>query len=330
MDDKRNGRGRQEFPDGRVYDGEWKDGKFHGYGKMIWPDGFVYQGEWKDNMRHGRGEMTHFPSGYQYVGSWQNDKRHGRGDEINNGKHGRNYFGEWKEGKRHGQGVSYNYEGTWDNDDDVFREPREFNPSAPNVASTTPGLPKGPPPSHTKDKMIELSLKSGRPIFSMGFDYDKVIEKLNETDNDENRAIELLLSEISSTPSFSRGSIPPSVSLDVIRPPPSVPSATSTTFGPPSGPPPIRPIGPPPSFPNATPSLPRGWIMAYDQNNCPYYYHSATNTQQWTYPNASQQGNGSRTKYFTKTKNRRIKRVSKKQSSTGRKSLCRQNINNIK
>ena len=32
------------MPNGRSYEGEWKNGKMHGSGKFVWEDGRVYQG----------------------------------------------------------------------------------------------------------------------------------------------------------------------------------------------------------------------------------------------------------------------------------------------
>jgi len=47
----------------------------------------------------------------------------------------------------------------------------------------------------TPHQMMERSRESTRSIFRMGFEFNQVLEKLNETDNDEARAIELILSE---------------------------------------------------------------------------------------------------------------------------------------
>ena len=44
------------WSDGRVYEGEWKDGNMHGKGKMTWSDGRVYEGEWEDDkIKHDDG-----------------------------------------------------------------------------------------------------------------------------------------------------------------------------------------------------------------------------------------------------------------------------------
>ena len=46
MNDKREGNGVFKWKDGRVYDGQWKDGKQHGIGIFQSKDDVVKQGEW--------------------------------------------------------------------------------------------------------------------------------------------------------------------------------------------------------------------------------------------------------------------------------------------
>ena len=40
------GYGVFEWPDGRKYEGEYKDDKKEGYGTFYWPDGRKYTGAW--------------------------------------------------------------------------------------------------------------------------------------------------------------------------------------------------------------------------------------------------------------------------------------------
>lgn len=53
----KEGIGKFYWPDGRVYIGQWKDGKQHGYGKFLkptdeqTPDQEFTFGEWKDGKR---------------------------------------------------------------------------------------------------------------------------------------------------------------------------------------------------------------------------------------------------------------------------------------
>lgn len=60
------------FPDGKKYDGEWKDGRPHGFGTMHNPRfGLTYEGQWKNGKRHGTGTLTGI-SGF-WKGEWEND-----------------------------------------------------------------------------------------------------------------------------------------------------------------------------------------------------------------------------------------------------------------
>ena len=46
MNDKKEGHGIYEWPDGRKYDGTWADGKQHGVGTYIKADGTNKKGNW--------------------------------------------------------------------------------------------------------------------------------------------------------------------------------------------------------------------------------------------------------------------------------------------
>jgi len=48
-DGKREGKGKQIYPDGSSYDGEWKDDKKNGKGKLVDSAGGIYEGYWKDD-----------------------------------------------------------------------------------------------------------------------------------------------------------------------------------------------------------------------------------------------------------------------------------------
>ena len=63
------GYGRYSMPNGRVYEGDWKNGKMHGDGKFKWEDGRIYQGNLKKEntlwikdmeMEHLSGQMEEF------------------------------------------------------------------------------------------------------------------------------------------------------------------------------------------------------------------------------------------------------------------------------
>lgn len=45
---------------------------------MTWPDGAIYEGEWKDNHAHGWGKFLH-SNGDSYEGMWRRSKANGKG-----------------------------------------------------------------------------------------------------------------------------------------------------------------------------------------------------------------------------------------------------------
>lgn len=49
------GLGREEWADGAVYEGSYKDGMKNGEGKFTWADGSSFEGEFKNNLIEGRG-----------------------------------------------------------------------------------------------------------------------------------------------------------------------------------------------------------------------------------------------------------------------------------
>ena len=47
--------GREEWPNGAIYEGNYKNGTKNGEGKLIWLDGSSYEGEFKNNVIEGKG-----------------------------------------------------------------------------------------------------------------------------------------------------------------------------------------------------------------------------------------------------------------------------------
>ena len=108
-----------------VYTGEKNEkGLYSGKGKMEYPNGDVYEGEWKNNMRDGRGKIT-FVNQSSYDGMWSKDKMNGQGtykyfsEDVYEGTfsegirsgHGKLtyvngdvYTGNWKKNRRDGEG----------------------------------------------------------------------------------------------------------------------------------------------------------------------------------------------------------------------------------
>ncbi|CAK8986009.1 unnamed protein product [Durusdinium trenchii] len=82
--DAQDGQGRQTWSDGRVYEGQFQNGRFSGTGKMVWHTQkgmLVYEGQYKDDLKHGHGKFV-WPDGRTYDGEWSQGKRHGRGTYI--------------------------------------------------------------------------------------------------------------------------------------------------------------------------------------------------------------------------------------------------------
>jgi hypothetical protein len=63
--DCRNGTGKMESPDGRVYQGGFKNGFLWGRGVLVYPDGMRYEGEFVKGRFNGRGVLTS-PDGRRY------------------------------------------------------------------------------------------------------------------------------------------------------------------------------------------------------------------------------------------------------------------------
>ena len=70
----RHGTGRFTYPDGTIFEGDYKnDMKKHG--KETYPDGKIFEGGYEDNMKK-KGKLTH-PNGDYYDGEWKDDKLNG-------------------------------------------------------------------------------------------------------------------------------------------------------------------------------------------------------------------------------------------------------------
>mmetsp|Transcript_4542 Transcript_4542/g.11233 ORF Transcript_4542/g.11233 Transcript_4542/m.11233 type:complete len:753 (-) Transcript_4542:26-2284(-) len=75
---KREGSGRQRFPNGSVYDGQWRGDEMHGRGLFTYANGAVYEGEFNVGRRNGRGRLLD-ATGLEYDGEWRDDCPHGHG-----------------------------------------------------------------------------------------------------------------------------------------------------------------------------------------------------------------------------------------------------------
>ncbi|XP_033227521.1 alsin isoform X2 [Belonocnema kinseyi] len=131
--------GQMEWPDGRmykgqfakgvingygtmhnlaqgIYQGQWKDGQQNGYGIMKYTCGDVYEGYFKDGLPHGHGTKKegHFMASAAsvFIGEWVSGVKQGYGimDDI---KTGEKYIGSWSNNAKHGCGLIVTLDGIY-------------------------------------------------------------------------------------------------------------------------------------------------------------------------------------------------------------------------
>ncbi|KRX05012.1 hypothetical protein PPERSA_06646 [Pseudocohnilembus persalinus] len=103
------GKGKAQYPNGEIYEGEFVNGVRQGYGVYEYPapgeeiPGDKYEGEYYNNKKQGIGKMTYGAKNENYYGEWKNGKRHGEGLYTYNNKDV--YSGQWQNGRKHGNGT---------------------------------------------------------------------------------------------------------------------------------------------------------------------------------------------------------------------------------
>lgn len=55
----REGKGKQIWADGSIYEGFWKNSKANGRGRLVHADGDIYEGDWNDDKADGYGIYRH-------------------------------------------------------------------------------------------------------------------------------------------------------------------------------------------------------------------------------------------------------------------------------
>jgi hypothetical protein len=101
---QKNGEGILTLPDGSIYKGQFKDGKVRGKGKIVYSDKREYEGEWSNNKFQGKGIFI-WPDGRKYTGEYFNNLKDGYGTfEWPNG---RKYKGKWTKGRQNSEGEIY-------------------------------------------------------------------------------------------------------------------------------------------------------------------------------------------------------------------------------
>jgi hypothetical protein len=97
-----NGYGIMKYSDGRIYDGEWQNGRWHGVGQATFSNGDTYDGMYYEDQRHGQG-IYKWNDGRMYNGGFVNDQRSGHGEYT--WPDGAKYQGDFEKGLRHGEGT---------------------------------------------------------------------------------------------------------------------------------------------------------------------------------------------------------------------------------
>ena len=129
VDDLRHGRGKIQYKNGNVYEGEFRSGERHGqcvftnvaantvytgnfeknnyfsgHGKMIFHNtGNIYEGEWRNNKMQGFGVML-YATGDKYEGEWSDSSTNPNSDRTGKGKYTKangtvKFEGNWVDGK---------------------------------------------------------------------------------------------------------------------------------------------------------------------------------------------------------------------------------------
>lgn len=75
-----HGKGVYESADGTRYEGDWERGRQNGQGKEVWPNGETYIGNFKDGKKEGTGELT--TDSMKYTGEFKENRIEGRGSRF--------------------------------------------------------------------------------------------------------------------------------------------------------------------------------------------------------------------------------------------------------
>lgn len=65
-----------------MYEGLWENDEPHGYGVCEYPNGEVYEGNWRYGLKHGQGSMKMRGTAESYVGYWDFDVRQGVAEQV--------------------------------------------------------------------------------------------------------------------------------------------------------------------------------------------------------------------------------------------------------
>ena len=104
-----HGKGKITYADGGEFEGEFERGYPHGHGICSYKDGSRYEGDWYMGYKDGEGVYT-FPQGHEYVGEFASDKIDGKGVILFTT--GEAYNGDWKDGLAEGNGTFIRKDGS--------------------------------------------------------------------------------------------------------------------------------------------------------------------------------------------------------------------------
>jgi hypothetical protein len=95
------GCGKVTFPDGDIYEGQFKDGEIHGQGKLTRVCGEVQEGQFEKGVLHGMGKVI-LSNGDVYEGQFENGEACGQGKMTY--ANGDVYEGQFEKGVLRGHG----------------------------------------------------------------------------------------------------------------------------------------------------------------------------------------------------------------------------------
>ncbi|XP_047443417.1 ankyrin repeat and MYND domain-containing protein 1 isoform X2 [Mugil cephalus] len=100
--ERRQGLGVQEWPDGSRYEGEFVNGFKHGKGRYSWRNGEYYEGSFYKDYRHGDGQYF-WPTGHKFIGKFYLNRKEGYGQQVF--PDGSTFHGLYHTDQRFGPGV---------------------------------------------------------------------------------------------------------------------------------------------------------------------------------------------------------------------------------